>query len=874
MELTWPLVGRTEELRHVTDLIRGGRRAIVLAGPAGVGKTRLATECLAVAAAAGFVPLRVAATQGAASLPFGAFASLIPHVDPGSDRRQMLRRIAQAIAGRGEGRAVAVFVDDAHLLDDASAALTHLLAGTAGTCLLATLRSGEPACDPVVALWKDGLAERIDLGPLTPAHVAELLAGGLGGPVDGAAAHLLYERTRGNALALRELVLGALEAGVLRSEEGVWRLRGVLPTSPRLVEIIESRLRDVGEPVRRGLDVLALAEPLEVALVLTAEPSIDLEDLERRGLARIERTDRRLSARLAHPLYGEALRARLSPLRARASARALADALGSTGARRREDTLRLATWRLDGGGAYEAAVMLAAATTARQRDDFPLAERLARAALEAGAVFDAGLLLGQLCWLQGRPREAERQLGALARQAATDTERGLLAAERMNNLFYGLQDPAGALRIAEEADGAITDAGCRDQIAIERARILGRSGNYGDAVALLGPLLGRASGRALVNACQAAGTFMMVTGQLSGLLDATERGLAEHRRLDGPPLPFGAYLHLVIRCGGLAHAGRLAEADAVGWPEYRRAIGEGAVEAHAFFAEVLARSALIQGRVATASHLAGESAGAFRELGWPLWIRNALAFRAHALALLGRVQDARHALRELDALGVAPAHLHGAETLLARAWTEVAGGDIPAGRGYAQEAADMARRGGAYALESLALHDLARLGRAPVAAGRLRELTEVVQGPLAPLRADHAAALVAGDAAGLEASSGAFEAIGAILLAAEAAADAAVALRRAGEPRRAAAAERRSGDLAARCEGAGTPALSTAAPARAALTVRELEIARLAASGLANKEIAARLYLSHRTVENKLYAAYEKLGVTGRAELARALEGS
>lgn len=53
---------------------------------------------------------------------------------------------------------------------------------------------------------------------------------------------------------------------------------------------------------------------------------------------------------------------------------------------------------------------------------------------------------------------------------------------------------------------------------------------------------------------------------------------------------------------------------------------------------------------------------------------------------------------------------------------------------------------------------------------------------------------------------------------------------------------------------------------------RELEIARLAAAGLANKEIAARLCLSHRTVENKLHAAYEKLGVQGRAELARTLE--
>jgi DNA-binding NarL/FixJ family response regulator len=53
-----------------------------------------------------------------------------------------------------------------------------------------------------------------------------------------------------------------------------------------------------------------------------------------------------------------------------------------------------------------------------------------------------------------------------------------------------------------------------------------------------------------------------------------------------------------------------------------------------------------------------------------------------------------------------------------------------------------------------------------------------------------------------------------------------------------------------------------------------MQIARLAAEGLSNKEIGERLYLSHRTVGTHLYRLFPKLGVTSRAELSAALRAA
>ena len=136
---------------------------------------------------------RTTATRASRGLPFGAFASLLPP-DPGDDRQvrddhgELLRRYVRAVVEGAGGRPLVVFVDDAHLLDAGSATLVHQLALTRAATVVATVRSGEAAPDPVVALWKDGSAERIEVGVLDDAAIEELLGAVLGGPVDAGVA--------------------------------------------------------------------------------------------------------------------------------------------------------------------------------------------------------------------------------------------------------------------------------------------------------------------------------------------------------------------------------------------------------------------------------------------------------------------------------------------------------------------------------------------------------------------------------------------------------------------------------------------------------------------------------------------------------------
>jgi DNA-binding CsgD family transcriptional regulator/tetratricopeptide (TPR) repeat protein len=869
----WPLIGRRAELARIAELLgRSDVRGIVLAGTSGVGKTRLGDECLRLADAAGFSTARVSATRAAAAIPLGALSPLLPslHDTGGAD---LLTRAAAALAERAAGRPLLLLVDDAHLLDDASAALLHQVCIDAGIFVVATLRNGEPVPDAVIALWKDGHAERLDIKPLGEPECDELITHVLGGSVDGGSLLALWRASEGIPLVLRELLLGAQEAGTLVEERGVWRLRGAPAASGRLLELIDARLAALDANQRQALELIALGEPVPLAVLEACVGLAPLGALEEKGFMEVREEGHRTTAWLVHPLHGEVLRRSMPSLRARMVRRTLAEATEATGARRREDLLRIATWRVESGAPGDPELLVAAGRQAYFADDYPVAVQLARAGVAQGGGVKAGHLLGQVLCEMGQRAEAEEVLARTQDldEPLTDAERALVAVTRSDNLFWGLSRFAEADAVLRAVEAVTSDPDVTAQLVGQRASFEHMLGHVEEAVAMVDPLVETTTGRAFVEACIVAEPALTFHGQSDRAVAIAERGFAAHLDLGDQMMTAHPGIHIVSQCLALNASGRVTEALPLAQFGYDAAAGVRRSAGQAWFSMILGTTSLTAGRLATAARWFREGAAIFGELGHHghRWSLGGLGM---ACGMLGDSDGAKAVLVELDAAGPSEVLLSEPEVLRGRGWAELALGETVAARRWLAEAAEVARRTSQRHLELVSWHDVVRAG-GPGAdvLDRMEELAAQVEGPLAPLRVRHVRASVAGDGAALETVAGEYEALGVLLLGAEAAAEAVTAFAKAGQPRRGEAAAVRSQQLAAACEGARTPALVlTRGPVP--LTPREREVAVLAAGGLSSKVIADRLYLSVRTVDNHLQRAYTKLGVTGRDDLAAALD--
>ncbi|BCB79669.1 hypothetical protein Pflav_060790 [Phytohabitans flavus] len=360
---------------------------------------------------------------------------------------------------------------------------------------------------------------------------------------------------------------------------------------------------------------------------------------------------------------------------------------------------------------------------------------------------------------------------------------------------------------------------------------------------------------------------------------ATSERITDQVQADAPlwraEMPYLQLALELARGTRLAIGGNVDGIDAIVADEFADLADAGDFRLGSGYLSVLrAQAARLRGRSAEA--LRGSLQACAVLAGSRVFAGLAHAERAHAAALLGDADEAQAAMADSD-----QTHRPGMAILYpwreqARAWVAACGGDVEQAITALVALAGRLRGDGFAGHESLILHDLVRLGCATLPIGwpdgeaqtvaeRLAELATVVDGPLTALMARHAAA--ASDGAELLAVADAFADRGLLLFAADAAAMAVVRLRATTGAERSEASAG-LGDLLARCDALSTPALRAARPA---LTDRERQIARLAAAGLASKQIADQLFLSTRTIENHLQRVYGKLGVTSRSELAHAL---
>lgn len=871
---TWPLVGRDEQLALIDDVLLGSTaRAVVLGGVAGVGKSRLLAEAEARASSRDAIVARVRASQSASSIPFGALAPLLPYDELLADSVVgVLQRAAKAIAALGDGKLVVLAVDDAHLLDDASATLVHQLALDGSVRLLLAIRRGEPLSASMAGVVTDPSTFTLDLQQLTKRDVAAVTEHVLDADVDGPVRQALWEGSQGNALYLRELLVASVEDGSITLEEGVWRLRE-RPTVPaRLVELIESRLAAVTDDERVALELLSINGAIGRSALEDVAGTDAVSQLVRRGLVVAAREGRRQPVCLHHSLYEEALRRRMSSRRLRATQRRLAEMIVASGMRRRDDRMLVTTLMLDAGGDLDAEILEAAALDAYFALDVELTERLIRASIAAGAGTRMRRLLAETLRRQGRHEEAEAIIVGISVVDLDERERALLALVRAENLFHGLGDHESAVEVLRDAKRTIRDEDWRLELVAMEAGFTAFSGDVRTALPLAESVIELGPSRALRVASTAASAALTVSGRPDDAVSVAAEAFRVASVL--APQENQAVLanHIVEQVFGLIEAGSLLEAERMARMSYEWSLAGRQLVGQGWFALLLGRSAQTGGRLEEAVRRFRESALVFRDVRDHAIRRWALAGLAQTSATLGRSADASMALEELDTAPRVAVHLLEAEVTRARAWLAVSRRAMGDARRLLLDAADWAAERGQHGLELIVLHDLVRLGDVRSAAARAAALAPTLQGQLNAARGAHARAAREQDGRLLDGAADAFAEIGANLFAAEAAAQAAAAHRRAGLLSSTTASERRSTDLQSRCEGASTPAL--AHDTEADLTPRELEIATRAASGSSSAEIAASLGISVRTVDNLLQRAYVKLGVSGRRQLAARLEHS
>jgi DNA-binding CsgD family transcriptional regulator/tetratricopeptide (TPR) repeat protein len=800
--------------------------------------------------------------SSARAIPLGAFTAWAP--SGVTDTVQLLQGVIESLTAQSSATRVVVGVDDVHLLDDLSTFVVHQIVQRGAAKVILTVRDGVQIPAAIQEIWKAGHFDRLDLAQLSLDETTTLLSATLEGAVDSDAAQRLWKLTRGNVLYLRNIIEQEVADGRIVQVDGYWRWIGDPIMPPGLVELIESRIGDLPTPVSDVIDVLAVGEPIELAALTRITNAAAVEKAETRGLITLEHAGGGVEVRVAHPLYGEVRRRRAAHTRLRRLRGLVASELATSSDR--DDirvVVRRATLSLDSDLAPDADLLVRAAHGAVWLADLPLADRLAGAAIHAGAGPEPNLVRAHaLSWL-GRGEEAEAVLADIRASQLTDQDHARFAFLRSSNMLWALADPSRAKELIDEAsritppharryiDAFLTiywfamdqpeaavqaskDLALEDipvvgaEIAWALAQISADAGRTAEAVAAADAGYAVAT-RALdaphmrFNIADAEVTALLLSGQVTDALDVAER-----TRQQAADLPGAAQLL------GAAVAGRAA-------------LGAGDLHSACLLLEQ-----------------AAEGLSASHPVGWGYRYRIP---HATALTIRGSTDEATAALAALDKVQRRFRSLDH-EQSLARAWVAAGQGAVSEAITILLSAAERAKATRRFAAEVLCLQTATQFGDR-TSAPRLRELESIVEGPRAGLAARFAEALRDGDGAELSSVSEEFERMGDLVAAVDAAAHAAAAYRRQDKRGSALGCSTRAAALAEQC-GASTPALRQAA-GPLPLTDREAEIVMLIGEGLSNRAVAERLTLSVRTIESHIYRAMLKTGTTSRDELAAVL---
>jgi DNA-binding CsgD family transcriptional regulator len=900
-------LGRGAELSEVEGFLAPGRagRVLVVCGEPGIGKSTMWEAAVGLARSRRFAAWCARPSQAEAQLSFAGLADLLEGAAagvlaglPGPQRDALevaVRRAAPAgappeplaiAAGllgalrlAAGGGPVLVAVDDLPWLDSASAgALVFAARRLAGhdVRFLVSRRGGRPS-ELETALEPAGVVP-VELGPLSLGAISGLLADRLVAPLPRRVARQVFQASGGNPLF-------AVELGRAVLERGVPEIGARLPVPAILEELFGAQVGALPPPVRRALLAVALSAGLTAGELAAVTDPLAAEDAQAAGVLAAE--GRRVRA--AHPLLAAAAAGQATGAERRALHAALGAAVRDPVLRARHRALAAAG--PDAGLAGEVAAAAAeAAARGAPADAAELAgQALGLTATEAGEYDGRLLTLARYLIDAGEHARATKlltgRIGALPAGPARAAAHLLLA--------EGAEIPVSEEHLAQAITDSAADPGLRAQALARRALLLmlerveqiaGAGRLASQALAAAGSAGPDAERRALV----ALAWARILRGR--GVEDLAVRSAAL------PPGSASLYDGSVDRPAGvrLAFRGELARAREVFGGLLAAAEQRGEARSGIVFIVQLCEVELRAGDTFAASRalqefdqwvaLEPEAAGLRARVQATLAAvqgdpGRAAALAAQAVAIsepAAREWDRLEALRAAGLAALLAREPEQAITSLAEVWEHTVRERVE-DPGAFPVAGDLAE----------ALAEAGRAGAAREVIGRLGRLAAAQQHPWGLATADRSAAVVAladgydeAAAAGLAGAAAAYRALGLGFDAARALLILGRVQRRA--KKRAAARQSLQGARAA-FEQLGCPGWAQAAAVeldrvsgrRAApaggLTPGERRVAELVASGLSNKQVAARLYLSVYTVQAHLSRVYAKLGVRSRTQLARHL---